>query len=104
MPEIDITQAAEARTRQVPLVDVREPDEYEEGHVPGAINIPVDRLPDRVDELDRSAPVHVICASGRRSAAMADFLTEAGFDATSVAGGTTAWIRAGHPVETGAAR
>jgi len=102
--EIDIVQAAEARERGVPLVDVREHEEYVEGHVPGAVNIPVEHLPSRVDELDRDAPVHVICASGNRSSAMADFLTGAGFGAASVAGGTSAWIRAGHPIEKGATR
>ena len=100
MGEIDIAQAAVARTRGVLLVDVREQEEYADGHVPGAVNIPMEHLPSRVKELDRDAPVHVICASGRRSAAMVDFLTEAGFDALNVVGGTSAWIRAGHPIET----
>jgi len=102
--EIDIAQAAEARARGVLLVDVREQAEYAQGHVPGTVNIPMEHLPARLDELDRHSPVHVICASGRRSAAMAEFLTGAGFDALNVAGGTSAWIRAGHPIEKGATR
>jgi len=52
------------------------------------------KLPGRVHEL-------VICASGNRSSAMTDFLTAAGFDATNVAGGTSAWDRAGLPLERG---
>ncbi len=104
MADIDIDRAARARDQGLLLVDVREPDEYEDGHVPGAVNIPMEHLPSRVEELDLGAPVHVICASGRRSAAMADFLTGAGFDAVNVVGGTSAWIRAGHPIEKGAVR
>ncbi|MEJ7833941.1 MAG: rhodanese-like domain-containing protein [Nocardioides sp.] len=104
MGEIDIVQAADAQGRGVLLVDVREPSEYAEGHVPGALNIPMEHLPSRVDELNRDAPVHVICASGNRSSAMADFLTGAGFDAANVVGGTSAWIRAGHPIKKGATR
>jgi len=103
-PEIDVERLAELQAEGVWVLDVRQPDEYEDGHVPGAVNIPVEHLPSRVDELDRDAPVHVICASGNRSSAMADFLTGAGFDAASVAGGTSAWIRAGHPIEKGATR
>lgn len=104
MAEIDIERFAAHRERGVVLVDVRGPEEYAEGHVPGAINIPMDELPSRVEELDRSAPVHVICESGNRSSTMADFLTDAGFSADTVAGGTSAWIRAGRPVQRGATR
>jgi rhodanese-related sulfurtransferase len=81
------------------VVDVREPGEY----VPGAVLMPVGQLPTRLWEIPRGFPVHVICASGNRSAAMTTVLTRAGFDAYSVAGGTSAWSRAGRPVVTGAA-
>ena len=55
----------------------------------------------RVDELDRSRPLYVICAVGQRSAAVVDYLVQAGFDAYNVAGGTYGWQRAGRPLETG---
>ena len=99
MREIDIDRAASAFEQQAAVLDVREPDEYREGHVPGAVNIPMGQLPARLDELDRDRPVYLVCASGNRSGAMTDVLTAAGFDAINVAGGTTAWIRSGRAVE-----
>ena len=84
------------------VIDVREPGEYVCGHVPGAVLVPMGQLPSRVAELDRSRPVFVICASGNRSRAMADYLERAGFDARSVDGGTAAWVQSGHPVVRGA--
>ncbi len=99
-PEIDVNGLAAARDHGL-LVDVREPDEYAEGHVPGALLIPMGQLADRIDELDRSTPVYVICASGNRSSAMTDLLRSSGFDASSVTGGTAAWAQAGQPLEKG---
>jgi rhodanese-related sulfurtransferase len=99
-PEITIETFAARRGRGV-TVDVREPHEYNEGHVPGARLIPVAELAYRLAELDRAKPIHVICASGHRSKAMTDLLVARGFDAASVAGGTQGWIANGNPVEVG---
>jgi rhodanese-related sulfurtransferase len=57
------------------------------------------QLAARLGEIDRNRPVHVVCASGNRSSAMADVLAANGFDAINVAGGTSAWIRSGRPIE-----
>jgi rhodanese-related sulfurtransferase len=97
--EIAIDQVAAALDRGAAVVDVREPVEFRDGHLPGAVNIPMGQLTRRLDELDRARPVYVVCASGNRSGAMVDVLTAAGYDATNVAGGTSAWIRAGRPIE-----
>jgi rhodanese-related sulfurtransferase len=97
-PEIDIDQLAGAVRGGAVIVDVREPGEYVAGHVPGAVLIPMGQLPGRMAELDRGAPVYVVCASGNRSATMTRFLRSAGFDAYSVAGGTSGWARSGRPV------
>ncbi|NPC97807.1 rhodanese-like domain-containing protein [Nocardioides sp. zg-DK7169] len=99
MRETTIEQLASALEEGACLVDVREVAEYREGHVPGAVNIPMGRLTGRLDELDGTRPVHVVCASGNRSSAMTDVLTGAGFDAVNVAGGTSAWARSGRPLE-----
>ena len=99
MREIAIDQVAAALDRGAVVVDVREPVEFRDGHLPGAVNIPMGQLTRRLGELDRARPVYVVCASGNRSSAMVDVLAAAGYDATNVAGGTSAWIRAGHPVE-----
>lgn len=99
MREIAIDQVAAALDRGAVVVDVREPVEFRDGHLPGAVNIPMGQLTRRLDELDRARPVYVVCASGNRSGAMVDVLTAAGYDATNVAGGTSAWIRAGRTIE-----
>lgn len=82
------------------LIDVREPNEYATGHVPGAINIPLDNLPARVEDVPDGEPVYVICQSGNRSARGADILIDLGYQAVSVAGGSQAWIEQGLPLDT----
>lgn len=101
MRQIDVDQLETNLKDGATLVDVREPGEYAEAHVPGAVLVPMGQLSDRLGELDRSRPVHVICASGNRSSAMCDLLSAAGFEAVNVTGGTTAWVRSGRPVEGG---
>jgi phage shock protein E len=61
------------------LVDVRTTSEYDSGHVPGAVNIPLDSLSTRLDELPDSGPIIVYCRSGSRSAQAASILCSAGF-------------------------
>lgn len=101
MREIDQVTFA-ARHADAPLVvDVREPDEYAAGHVPGARLVPVDKIPGTLDELPTDSPVYVVCASGNRSRSGADQLAERGIDAWSVAGGTSAWAESGRPIATG---
>ncbi len=104
MREIDIDTLAELVEGGTPVIDVRETDEYAEGHVPGAVNFPMGQLASRLEEIDRTSPVPVICASGNRSAAMTDVLLTQGFDAINVRGGTSAWIRSGRPIEMGTKR
>ena len=87
-----------------PVVDVRESDEYAEGHVPGARLMPLGVVPVLAHEFPKDSAVHVVCASGARSTQAAEILRRTGVDARSVAGGTNAWIRSGRPVETGAPR
>lgn len=101
-PEIDIERLAGAAQVDAQVIDVREAGEYVAAHVPDATPIPMGHLASRLRELDRSRPVYVVCASGNRSAAMIDLLVAQGYDAYSVAGGTTAWARSGPPLEAGA--
>ena len=98
-PEITVEELA-ARPNGL-LVDVREPDEYDAGHVPGAVLLPMSQLANRMGEIEKSSPAFVVCASGNRSSAMTDLLRGAGFDAVSVAGGTSEWSRSGRPLEKG---
>lgn len=99
---MDVSTLAEAREEGAPVLDVRQPDEYEEGHVPGAVLLPLDQLPDRLDEVPSGDTLYVICRSGGRSKKAAEFLRPRGIDAVNVAGGTLAWIEADQPAATGA--
>ena len=95
------------RGQGLAVLDVRTQQEYAVGHVPGAMNIPLDGLSDAVrsGQLDRfrdpQRMICVICASGGRSAQATVRLTRVfGFsDVVNVAGGTIEWINAGFPIE-----
>jgi phage shock protein E len=69
------------------IVDVRTPEEFRQGAFPGAVNIPLQVLRQRIGEIDRSRPVVVYCASGGRSAVAAQVLTAAGYPDVANAGG-----------------
>ncbi len=84
------------------LVDVRTAAEYAEGHIAGALNFDWTngQLEQRAAELDKSKPVLLYCASGRRSAAAREYLKEEGFtDVVDLAGGLATWMDADMPVE-----
>ena len=82
------------------LLDVREPEEYAYGHVPGAINLPQAELATRLAEVPRDRPVFVICESGMRSLRSTQFLRQMGYDhLTNVRGGTAAWRKSGQRVD-----
>jgi rhodanese-related sulfurtransferase len=101
-PEISIDDLVAARAGgPVPLVDVRQPEEYEAGHVPGAKLIPLADVVARVGEIPEEGPVYVICATGPRSQRAADYYRNLGIEAYNVAGGTKAWAEAGHDVAHG---
>lgn len=80
------------------LIDVREPDEFAGGHAPGAVNLPMSQLGDRLDEVPTDVPVHIICQVGGRSARVTEALAGRGVSAIDVAGGTSAWIASGRAV------
>jgi glyoxylase-like metal-dependent hydrolase (beta-lactamase superfamily II)/rhodanese-related sulfurtransferase len=82
------------------LLDVREPEEFARGHVPGAVNLPQCDLATRLDEVPRDRPIMTICQSGMRSLRSAQFLRQQGFqNVATVMGGTRAWTDAGRPVD-----
>lgn len=101
VPETDVGRFAAAHCQGAFVIDVREPIEYIDGHVPGARLVPMAQLPARVSEFPRGQRVYVICASGNRSYTAAALLRQAGVDAVSVAGGTAHWLRQGRPVARG---
>lgn len=88
------------------ILDVRQPKEYEKGHIPGAVLIPIAQLPERLDELDPKIPTIVYCAIGGRSRAGASILQDAGFSGSfNLKGGFNEWngLSTSGPPETGMA-
>ncbi|MBB5913710.1 rhodanese-related sulfurtransferase [Nocardia transvalensis] len=83
------------------LLDVREDDEWQLGHAPGALHIPMADVPARIDELNYDAEIYVVCRQGGRSLQVVQYLTHVGFDAVNVLGGMVAWQKSGRPL-TGA--
>ena len=82
------------------IVDVRRRAEYDSGHVPGAVNIPLDVFDERLEAIDLARPTAVICATGYRSSTAASLLERCRpLAILNVAGGTAAWIAAGYETE-----
>ncbi len=99
--EVDVEDLATALAGGARVLDVRTPEEYAEGHVTGAVLIPLGELADRRDEIPDGDPLYVICAAGGRSLQATRALVAAGYRAVSVAGGTNGWIASGRPVSVG---
>ncbi len=98
VPEIGVHDFAAVWREGSRVIDVRSPEEFASGHVPGAVNVP---LADVLASPGRftGEEVHVICRSGRRSLTAAEAMNAAGARAVSVAGGTADWSGAGYEVE-----
>jgi glyoxylase-like metal-dependent hydrolase (beta-lactamase superfamily II)/rhodanese-related sulfurtransferase len=99
--EIDI-DTLESRPPSAVVLDVREPEEYAHGHVPGAINVPQADLASRLHEVPRDRPLMMVCQRGMRSLRAAQFLVQMGIhQVASVKGGTAAWRAADKPIALG---
>ena len=97
--ELATQLGSDAATRPL-VIDVRQREEFDSGHLPGAIHLMAGDLPDRLGELPDGRPVAVICASGFRASIGASLLRASGRDEVSwVAEGTPAWEAAGYPIE-----
>lgn len=100
--EINATSASELRDQGAFVLDVREPDEWAAGHIPGATLIPLKQLASRLSEVPQDQQIVVVCRSGNRSAEGRDILLDAGFaEVTSMGGGMNAWISQGLETVTG---
>lgn len=99
---ITVQQANEQFANGAFLLDVREPSEWNEAHVEGAVLIPLGELSARVSEIPADQDVLIICRSGNRSGQARDLLRAAGLNrTTSIDGGINAWMSAGLPVVSG---
>jgi rhodanese-related sulfurtransferase len=108
MPDVRQIDAATARAEQAAgalLLDVREQDEWDAGHAPGAIHVPMSELQERYPELPARDSTLIICRSGGRSDAVAHALARIGRDGcANVVGGMQAWQAAGLEMEPEGAR
>jgi rhodanese-related sulfurtransferase len=99
-PEITVAQAAELYPDGAFFVDVREPIEYQTGHIPDVVNIPLGELQSRLSELPKDQEIVVVCRSGNRSQEGRDILLANGFEnVTSMAGGVSDWQSEGYPFD-----
>ena len=100
--EVSVTEAAELDQEDWFFLDVREPSEWEEVHIPYATLIPLGDLTARLSEIPKNKNIIVVCRSGNRSAVGRDLLLNSGFtNVTSMAGGMSTWQAKGFPVVTG---
>lgn len=99
--KISVEQAQQATDgKNTQFIDVRTEAEYRSGHALNAVNLPLDSLAQNLAKLDKTKPVYVICQTGRRSQKGAEILQQNGFtDLYNIEGGTSAWEKAGFPVE-----
>jgi glyoxylase-like metal-dependent hydrolase (beta-lactamase superfamily II)/rhodanese-related sulfurtransferase len=101
VPQVEVEALAE-RAPEAVVLDVREPEEYEAGHVPGAISLPQAELASRLAEIPHEVPLFVICRTGGRSLRVTQFLRTCGMQqATNVRGGTEAWRAQGKSLVVG---
>jgi rhodanese-related sulfurtransferase len=101
-PEISVEEAVAKRDSGAFILDVRQPEEWNEFHVPDSTLIPLGELASRVNELPKDQEIVIVCRSGNRSAQGRDLLLDAGLtQVTSMAGGLTQWKAAGYPTVSG---
>lgn len=93
MKEISVMEVQQAleQGQAMNLIDVREVDEVESGHIPGIIHIPLGLLEFRMHELNKNEPYVMVCRSGGRSGSATQFLESQGFDVSNMVGGMLAW-------------
>jgi rhodanese-related sulfurtransferase len=92
---IDGTKARQIISEGGVLVDVRTASEWNAGHAPTAMHIPLDQLDRKMSQLPTGVPIVTVCKSGARSAAAARSLAAHGFEVSSVRGGMRSWQNAG---------
>jgi rhodanese-related sulfurtransferase len=101
VPSVSVEQLSIPLPDTLTVVDVREPAEWQQAHVPGALHIPLMELPARLAELPEEGQVLVVCAVGARSARAVEYLVQLGRDAVNLDGGLVEWQAAGRELVSG---
>ena len=103
IPTTDVAHVPDPLPAELPVLDVREPHEWEAGHIEGALHVPLGDLSDRLGEVPSGRQVLVTCRVGGRSAKAVEHLVSQGYDAVNLDGGMLAWEQAARPMvsETG---
>lgn len=100
--EVSVDQALSMREEGAFVLDVRQPEEWVDHHIPGSTLIPLGELEARLAEVPQDQEIVVVCRSGNRSAQGRDILKSAGFEqVTSMAGGLSEWRSTGYPTVSG---
>lgn len=100
--EVSVKDAAQLREQGAFMLDVRQPEEWEAGHIPGAVLIPLGELPNRLNEVPADQTVVVVCRSGNRSLQAVQILRQAGYNqTTSMASGMNQWTASGYETVSG---
>jgi rhodanese-related sulfurtransferase len=101
--EISVDELAHLLEGGIHLIDVRQLDEYQSGHVAGAVHITLQEIPNRVEECVSAdgSPTYLICKVGGRSAQACEYLAGQSLNVVNIAGGTLAWLDSGRDVVEG---
>jgi rhodanese-related sulfurtransferase len=97
--EVSVDEAYQMYQSGVFVLDVRTQEEWDEYHAPNATLIPLDQLPNRLNEVPKDQEILVVCRSGNRSQQGRDILLSTGYNATSMTGGLKEWYAKGYPIE-----
>ena len=102
IPTTTVSDLPDPLPEEVSVLDVREPVEWEHGHIAGAVHLPLMQLVQRLADVPDGRVV-VVCRVGSRSAQATAYLTQQGYDAVNLEGGLVDWFDAGRPLvsETG---
>lgn len=97
-PTVSVQELKTAVDSGAYVLDVRTPQEFAEGHIVSASNLPLGELEARSGGVPDDKPVYVICRSGNRSQQASEILSKAGKDVKNVGGGMNDWVSAGYPI------
>jgi len=98
IPSVSVDQVPDPIPSGLFVVDVREPVEWAHGRIEGSVHIPMSELVDRIAEIPSESQVLVVCKVGARSARVAGYLVQSGYEAFNLDGGLLDWVGAGRPL------